>query len=61
MHNPESILENETQKIFRDFEKQMDHLISARRPGVNKKKRGTCRIEDFARSQSENYRKWKEK
>ena len=31
MHNPKSALENETYKIFRDFEIQMDHPISARR------------------------------
>ena len=42
MHNPESVLENETHKISRDFEVQTDHLISARRPDieiVNKKKK----------------------
>ena len=50
MQNPESILENETHKILWDFEKQTDHLISARRPDlviINKKKRA-CRIVDFA-------------
>ena len=31
MHNPESVQENETNKL-RDFEIQTDHLISARRP-----------------------------
>ena len=42
MHNPESILENETHKILWDFEIQTDHLIPARRPDlviVNKKKK----------------------
>ena len=42
MHNPESVLENEMLKIFRDFEMQTDHLISARRPQlviVKKKKK----------------------
>ena len=42
MNNPESILENEWHKPFWDFEIQIDHLISARRPDleiVNKKKR----------------------
>ena len=29
MHNPESILENETDRILRDFEIQTDPLISA--------------------------------
>ena len=40
MYNPESILENETYKLLRDFEIQTDNLISARPPGlviVNKK------------------------
>ena len=32
MHKPESILENETHKILKDFEIQIDHLIPARRP-----------------------------
>ena len=30
MHNPKSVLENETHKILWDFETQTDHLISAR-------------------------------
>ena len=30
MHKPESVLENETHKIFWDFEIKTDHLISAR-------------------------------
>ena len=55
MHNPESVLEKETNKILWDFEIQMDYLISARRLNLvimNKKKRErererTCRIVDF--------------
>ena len=51
MHNPESVLENETHKILWEFQIETDHLISARRPDlitVNKKKRtlpncGFCR------------------
>ena len=44
MHNPESILENETHKILWDFDIQTDHLISTRRPyqvivNNNKKKK----------------------
>ena len=31
MHNPASVLENETYTLLWDFEIQMDHLISARR------------------------------
>ena len=45
MHNPESILENETNKIPWDFEIQTDHLFSARRPDlmiVEKKKERIC-------------------
>ena len=41
MHNPESVLENETHKLLLDFEIQMDHRISARRPDlmiINRKK-----------------------
>ena len=40
MHNPESVLENETHKLVWDFEIQTDHLISARRSEqviINKK------------------------
>ena len=50
MHNPESVLENETHKLLWDFDIQTDHLISARRPDlviINKKNR-TYRIVDFA-------------
>ena len=46
IHNPESILENETHKILWDFEIQTYILTSARRPDqviVNKK-----RVPDFA-------------
>ena len=41
MQNPESVLENETNKLLWDFGVQTDHLISARRLDqviVNKKK-----------------------
>ena len=50
MHNPASVPENDTHKLLWDFDIQMDHLISARRPDliiINKKKR-TCKIVDFA-------------
>ena len=43
MHNPESVLENETHKIFKDFEIQTDHLILATQQDIviinNNKKR----------------------
>ena len=37
MHNTESAPENETHKLFWDFEIETDHQISARRPdlGIN--------------------------
>ena len=41
IHNTESALENETNKLLWDFEIQKDHEISARRPDleiVNKNK-----------------------
>ena len=51
MHNPASALENDTHKLLWDFDIQMDYLISARRPDliiINKKKKRTCKIVDFA-------------
>ena len=39
MHNLESVLENEMHKIYRNFEIQIDHLISAKRTVINNKKR----------------------
>ena len=50
MHNPASILENDTHKLLCDFDIQTDHLISARRLDlivINKKKKRTCKIVDF--------------
>ena len=41
MHDPESVLDNETRKLHRDFEIQTDHLILARQPDliiINKRK-----------------------
>ena len=32
MHNPASVLENDTNKLLLDINMQTDHLISARRP-----------------------------
>ena len=34
MHNPESVRENETNKLLWDFEIQTDHQISTRRPDL---------------------------
>ena len=41
MHNTESVQENEAHKILWGFEKQTDHLISAKRPDlvIDKKKK----------------------
>ena len=42
MHKPASDLDNDTHKLPWDFDIQMDHLISARRPElivINKKKK----------------------
>ena len=36
MYNPESILENETHKLLRNFEIQTDHLILARQPDLKR-------------------------
>ena len=36
LHNPESALENKTHKFLWDFQIQMDHVISARRPDLVK-------------------------
>ena len=50
MHNPESVLVNETHKMLRHFEIQTNPLISARRPDliiINKKDR-SYRIVGFA-------------
>ena len=54
MHNPVSVLENETHKILWDFEIQTDHLISARLTDLIIKKneekeneKRTGRIVDF--------------
>ena len=49
MHNPSSVLENNTHKLLWDLDIHTDHLILARRPDliiINKKKR-TCKIVDF--------------
>ena len=50
MHNPATILENDSHKLRWDFNIQTDHLIPARRPDliiINKKMR-ICKIVDFA-------------
>ena len=50
MHNPESILQNETHKLLWGFEIQTDNLISARQCDLvilKKKKKITCQM-DFS-------------
>ena len=49
MHNPASVLENDTHKLRWDFDIQTDHLISAKRPDpiiMNKKRENlqNCRL-----------------
>ena len=51
MHNPAPVLENATFKLLWDFDVEMDNLIPARKPNfiiINKKKKRTCKIVDFA-------------
>ena len=51
MHNLAPVLKNDTHKLLWDFDIHTDHLISARRPDliiINKKKKRTCKIVDFA-------------
>ena len=59
-HTNKSVLENETHKLLRDFEIQMDHLILPRQPVlviVNKIKR-TCQIVNFAVSAKRKMSTW---
>ena len=59
MHNPASVLENDTHKLLWDFDIQTNHLISARRPELiitkkkkkkkkKKQKKRSYKIMDFA-------------
>ena len=55
MHNPATVLENDSHKLLWDFNIQTDQLIPARRPDliiINKKKKKKekriCKIVDFA-------------
>ena len=48
MHNPKSVLENETYKILLDFEIQTDHLISLRPSDGQQKKKKKRKPTDFA-------------
>ena len=51
MHNPAPVQENATHKLLWDFNIQTDHLIAVKRPDliiINKKKKRTCKIVDFA-------------
>ena len=52
IHNPASVLENDTHKLLWDFDIQTDHLISARKPDLviinKKKKKKKKKIVDFA-------------
>ena len=55
MHNPATVIENDSHKLLWDFNIQTDHLIPARRPDLiiinkkkKKKKKRICKIVDFA-------------
>ena len=51
MHNPAPVLENVTHKLLWDFNIQIYHLISTRRPDlirINNKKKKFCKIVDFS-------------
>ena len=50
MHDPASVLENDTHKLLWDFDIQTDHLISVSRPDliITNKKKKTYKIVDFA-------------
>ena len=50
LHNPESVLENETHKFLCDLERQTDHQMSVRctRSKKSQQKKRTCRIVNFA-------------
>ena len=51
MHNTAPVPEKDSHKLLWDFNIQTDQLIPARRPGliiINKKKKGICKIVDFA-------------
>ncbi len=52
MHNPASVLENDTHKLLWDFEIQTDHLIAARHLDLviikkEKEKKKTCKKENL--------------
>ena len=50
MHNPASVRDNDTRKLFWDFDIQTDHLISTRRPDliIIYKKRELAKLWTFA-------------
>ena len=65
MHNPAPVLENDTHKLLWDFDIQMDHLISARRPDliITNKIKGNfqnCRFFCPGWPQNKTERMWKE-
>ena len=49
MRNTTSVLENETHKLLWDFNKETDHIISARRPDlilIHKKKKRRVKLKE---------------
>ena len=65
MHNPASVLENDTDKLLWDYKIQTDHLIPARRPDLiifKKKKKENlenCRLCCPSRPQNKSKGMWK--
>ena len=47
MHNPESVLENETHKILEDFDIRITNLSQTIRSNDSQQKKRTCRMVDF--------------
>ena len=64
MHNPASVLDNDTHKLLWDFDTQTDHLISARKPDlivINKKEKlQNCWLCCPGWPQNKTERMWKE-
>ena len=64
MHNPASVLENDSHKLLWDFNIQTDHLIQARRPDliiiIKKKNLKNCRLCCPGGLQNKSEGKWKE-
>ena len=56
MHNPASVLENDSHKLLWDFDIHTDHLISVRRPDLIKIKKKKKKKEKKERENLQNCR-----